>query len=353
MRQPFAPADSQHASLSILRQRRRAVIPAPLLQHGPISCKEVAEFSYSEIAVAYLPNAVVTRTGAVIFQDKYIIEETLEGSAEANGLAADLTAEQLAKCPCSNEVVINCNKLGMWNYSLFLFEVAPAIMLTSFLPGLEDVRVKLFFQRFMQAQDIANRRAVFDLFGVGQDRILLAETDFQRHRGVIVFKINDPHRSQRLSQLVSPVCAVLREAFAFSNSAMPRRLYISRQSANSRRVGNYDALRDQILAKHRLVPLELERMTVRDQVDIFSKADLVLAEHGAGLANIAFMRPGGFVVEIMPAPIATRAVYRYLAAHARLNYIYATLPTPEGWRWDKDDVTAPLQDYDVLLSKIA
>jgi capsular polysaccharide biosynthesis protein len=126
---------------------------------------------------------------------------------------------------------------------------------------------------------------------------------------------------------------------------------VSRQHAASRKISNYAALHDRVLAAHGIVPVMLENMQIEQQVDLFAKADLVIAEHGAGLANVAFMRPGATLIELLPRPIAHRAVYRYVAAHRHLNYIYATLPVPEGWRWDKDDLFAPLDLYDFLLSE--
>jgi capsular polysaccharide biosynthesis protein len=240
----------------------------------------------------------------------------------------------------------------MWNYSLFLFEVAPTIMLSSFLPGLEQVRVRLFFQQFMRAEDINNRLAVFKLFGVERDRMLIADADLYRHKGVIIFKINDAHRSQRLSRMVSPVCAAIREEYASSQITTPRKVYISRQRASARAVSNYDELKRSILERRGFVPVELESLTLAQQVDMFAKADVVLAEHGAGLANIAFMRPGAYVIEAFPEPIASRAVYRYLAAHCRLNYLCCSFATQAGWRWDQDNVEVPIDAYEYLASKV-
>jgi capsular polysaccharide biosynthesis protein len=116
-------------------------------------------------------------------------------------------------------------------------------------------------------------------------------------------------------------------------------------------VANYDDLRTSILERHGFVPVELETLTLAQQVDLFAKADVVLAEHGAGLANIAFMRPGAQVIEAFPEPINSRAVYRYLASHCRLNYLCCSFPTPAEWRWDHDKVIAPVKAYEHLVSK--
>lgn len=352
MREPFSPGSTGQASYSVLRSRKPWIVPVPLIQQGQPSCTEVTDFSYSEIVAVYLPNAIVTRTGAVIHNDRYIIQESLEGTPEANGIRLETTPAELADCPSSDEIVINTNKLGMWNYSLFMLEVVPAIMLASLIPGLEAFRMKVFFQSFTPKSDIENRLKVFGLFGVGEDRIVIADQDMCRHRGVVLFKLNDMHRSQRLSQMLSPTSAVLREAYATNMDVVSRKIYISRQSAPSRKVSNFDDLNRRVLARRGFEPVELERLSVEAQVDLFSKADVVVAEHGAGLANIAFMRPGSFVIEVMPERIATRAVYRYMAAHCRLNYVYSTVPVPPTWRWDKDDIEVPVALYEFLLARV-
>jgi len=349
---PFSPGNSGQASCSTLRPRKPWVVPAPLIQQGRPSCAEVADFSYSEILAVYPPNAIVTRTGVVIYDDRYIIEESLEGVPEANGIGPEITREQLAACPCSDEIVINTNKLGMWNYSLFTLEVAPAIMLASLIPGLEAFRMKAFFHAFMPKSDIENRMKVFGLFGIGEDRIVIADQDMCRHKGVVLFKLNDKHGSQRLSQMLSPTSAVFREAYATNMDVASRKIYISRQNTASRKVSNFDDLNQRVLAPRGFLPVELERLTVEAQVDLFSKADVVVAEHGAGLANIAFMRPGSFVIELRPEPIASRAVYRYMAAHCRLNYVTSAVPVPNGWRWDRDHIEAPLTLYEFLLARV-
>jgi hypothetical protein len=44
--------------------------------------------------------------------------------------------------------------------------------------------------------------------------------------------------------------------------------------------------------------LQLEKITFREQVNYFSKAKVVLAQHGAGLANCIWMNPRSIVVEL-------------------------------------------------------
>lgn len=68
-----------------------------------------------------------------------------------------------------------------------------------------------------------------------------------------------------------------------------RRVYISRQDATNRRVKNREDLNN-VLNKYGFVSYELSEYSWEDQMKIFSKAEVVLSPHGAGLTNIAFAR---------------------------------------------------------------
>lgn len=110
----------------------------------------------------------------------------------------------------------------------------------------------------------------------------------------------------------------LRNLAPHSQSAPPRRLYLSRRSAAVRRVVNEEALAE-LLRAHDFEILDLEKIAWRDQVERFAGASVIIAPHGAALANIAFCPPGTRVIEF-----STRAGYRdfypRLAAAAALQY---------------------------------
>lgn len=53
-------------------------------------------------------------------------------------------------------------------------------------------------------------------------------------------------------------------------------------------------------AGYRVVPLLLEELAPRALVAALQQIDVLVAVHGAGLANLALMRPGGVVMQILP-----------------------------------------------------
>jgi capsular polysaccharide biosynthesis protein len=84
-----------------------------------------------------------------------------------------------------------------------------------------------------------------------------------------------------------------------------RRLYISRSDAVDRRVVNEDEVLGAI-ADLGFERVTLSGLSVAAQIRLFQTADIVLAPHGAGTANILFAPADCLVTELMgPAHVAT------------------------------------------------
>lgn len=97
-----------------------------------------------------------------------------------------------------------------------------------------------------------------------------------------------------------------------------RRLLVSRGDATKRRISNEPTLLA-ALERHgfeRLVPGSL---TFDEQVATFADAEIIVAPHGAGLANLLFVSPPGAVVELLPTDVH-RPHYRRLAAEVGVRY---------------------------------
>ena len=62
-----------------------------------------------------------------------------------------------------------------------------------------------------------------------------------------------------------------------------------------------------------------------EQVNIFAKADVVMAEHGAALVNAIFMKPSASLIEIFPIPMIGRFMYRMISNNFKLNYLFGSM----------------------------
>jgi capsular polysaccharide biosynthesis protein len=109
---------------------------------------------------------------------------------------------------------------------------------------------------------------------------------------------------------------LLRETFSNEaeelESTKSKYLYISR-SRSARSLFN-EAELEGYLEKRGFRIVHLEDLPFEQQVDLMSHARVVVGPHGAGLANIAFMKPGGKVFEITSGEWLSPAFRRISAA---------------------------------------
>ncbi len=98
----------------------------------------------------------------------------------------------------------------------------------------------------------------------------------------------------------------------------PRRFYIDRRGSPGRRLLNEDALVER-LAEHGVVAVRLEALDLAAQVALFRRAELIVAPHGAGLANLVYATVGCVVLELhMDAYV--NWCFRRLAGMLGLSY---------------------------------
>ena len=118
------------------------------------------------------------------------------------------------------------------------------------------------------------------------------------------------------------VCDFLREEFLRPQAGpSDRKIYISRRQAHRRRlVGEEQVL--PWLERRGFEIVCLEQMSFRMQVDLFASARIVVGVHGAAMANLVFMRPGGTVLELL-APDYPQFCYRELANKMKLEHRHA------------------------------
>jgi capsular polysaccharide biosynthesis protein len=101
-------------------------------------------------------------------------------------------------------------------------------------------------------------------------------------------------------------------------SPFGERLHLSRSRAQRRRVTNEAELRA-ALERQGFTTVHLEDLTWAEQINAFRHAKVIVAPHGAGLANLAFCAPGTRVVELFHRAYVHGCFWR-LAALRGLDY---------------------------------
>ena len=100
----------------------------------------------------------------------------------------------------------------------------------------------------------------------------------------------------------------------------PKRLYIKRGDARSRRLLNEPEI-IALLESYGFTAMAMDRRSVAEQARIFWNADVVVGMHGAALTNLLFAKPGTKVIELFPYETHEPGMFT-VATHSRLEYFH-------------------------------
>jgi capsular polysaccharide biosynthesis protein len=104
------------------------------------------------------------------------------------------------------------------------------------------------------------------------------------------------------------------------------RIYVTRgRSANNRAVRNEDTVRT-LLTAHGFTFVDPGALPVSEQIATFARAELIVAAHGAALANLVFCSPGTRVIELFPAGYLLPDYWRLASGVPGLEYRYLSAP---------------------------
>jgi capsular polysaccharide biosynthesis protein len=123
------------------------------------------------------------------------------------------------------------------------------------------------------------------------------------------------------------------------------RIYITRRGATMRRLKNEDEVA-RYLEDRGFKRIALEKYALEDQAKLFDAARVVVAQHGAALANLVYMRSGG-VIEIFSSP-DTPQYYMQYADTMGLRYAAIT----RNRTWKHADVHLPLGELKEAFDRI-
>lgn len=101
-----------------------------------------------------------------------------------------------------------------------------------------------------------------------------------------------------------------------SKSQKPRRIFIQRKGTRS--VSNESDLLS-LLSPLGFEPVRLEQLNLKQQISLFSQAEVVIGVHGAGLSNIVFCQPESQIIELLPTAWAL-PYYESICQYVGLRY---------------------------------
>ncbi|MEQ9506644.1 MAG: glycosyltransferase family 61 protein [Hyphomonas sp.] len=131
--------------------------------------------------------------------------------------------------------------------------------------------------------------------GIDDTKIVPMEADVLRCERLIATSNPGPHH-------VPPTWAndYLRRIMPVAAAPTPSsRIFISRLDAPKRELLNHDAVMA-LLERYGFEHATLSGRSVAEQAALFREADVIVAVHGAALANLVFSPPGQKVIELLP-----------------------------------------------------
>lgn len=232
--------------------------------------------------------------------------------ATVNGLESlsylDEPTYEVISAPC----FLLCHNPAIYsdNYAHWLLDILPRFSALEKFPDLKKIKILLHPELTpLQEESLA-------LFGISQkNREVFKGRVLQLAK---VFVPTYPASGGYSRHQVEWLGATLPRLMGLSPKSPHRRLYISREDAFQRRVSNHSEVRGMLEAKgfETIIP---GRMTLRQQVEIFSEAECVISPHGAACANIVFCPSGAKLIEFLPEKYL-HPMYGILAHLRGMNY---------------------------------
>jgi capsular polysaccharide biosynthesis protein len=106
---------------------------------------------------------------------------------------------------------------------------------------------------------------------------------------------------------------------------LPRRVFVSRRGAKSRRISNESEI-SSCLEGHGFCAIQLEKLNLSEQIDLFHHATHFIAVHGAGLTNLMHATQSN-ILELFASEHGIRPDYFQIASIFHLHYYFHCLPS--------------------------
>ncbi len=214
-----------------------------------------------------------------------------------------------------DETVAYLQGIGISNYYHWMLQVIPQLCLLRRVGiDLESIGKFAFFRLPIRQ---AFEKKTLSLLGIPNSKIIeTAGHPLIQAKKLIVtspIKVSPPRKL---------ACDLVRDEFLRHKlSASEDRsgfLYLSRQNATKRKIVNESKLIE-LLVSYGFTSFCLESISFLEQVDLFSKAKVIIAPHGAALTNLIFCNPGVKVIEIF-APSYPVMCYKAICDYYHLQH---------------------------------
>jgi len=203
---------------------------------------------------------------------------------------------------------------GDVNYYHFLMDVLPRLAVLAAAPEIETPA------QWYVSRATSFQRELLDRVGIAESQCIDASVDLHVRAETLVVPsppsmvvVNPPWVVEWLRSVLMPEPI---------ERVPGRRVYVTRGTAgNNRAVSNEPAVMA-ALADRGFEFIDPGSMSVGEQIRHFAQASVIVASHGAALANLVFASPGSTVVELFPAGNAVPDYWKLACGVPGLEYRY-------------------------------
>jgi capsular polysaccharide biosynthesis protein len=125
-----------------------------------------------------------------------------------------------------------------------------------------------------------------------------------------------------IRQLRTRLCSVTDET---SDEELPNKIFVTRNQATTRRLINSEEISSH-LSTLGFSSIDLQGLSLTQQIALFRNASHIIAVHGAGLTNLLYCRQA-FVLEIFASQHGVRPDYFQIACINDLHYCHYVCPS--------------------------
>lgn len=281
--------------------------------------------------------------GAIVTPDNHLIWDASLEYVHPRSNHSIFKEETLSPITQHYEQVADLTHVVGRNYYHWMYEVIPRIHL------LQESSIDM--ERLIvnaEPDDLPFQFETLHRLGIGADQLIKTYEGYHIQADRLIVP-SQPSFATKWSY------DFLRRSFLSEehmNSTEKKRIYISRKKA--RIITNESELWD-ILKPYGFIKVELETLSVAEQAQLFSSAEVIVGAHGAGLVNLTFCRPGTRVIEIF-SPTYITPLYWAICSFGNLNHQYFIgdfirsnrIQEPSGWT-GLDNITITPRKFAALI----
>lgn len=335
-----------HKSFDVFQKKPEILIP-PEVTFDDVAFKNNKYRENETFVVTFLGGYVETEACEVLTPDRQLIGELLFDDEKIKDHLI-----RTYRLPWRS----SCNKMyGKYATTFSYFSSNYAYWLLDSLPRLwvlEDSGLE--FDWLILPKKLASFHwDLLELLGYPKERIKLLDSKCYQFQQLLVpsfpnhvwWRPNPRAVSwlrNRLLESVDPVC-----------KNFPKRIYLSRSDDEKRHVLNQVDLL-QMLESFGFEKIIPQNYSIKEQIQLFSQADIIVSQVGAGLANMLFLHENSAVIEIVGTK-RRNPHFVNLASALNLRYAYVTnegLPEEkERDDWNQD-IVAPVDRVKKALEEL-